>query len=161
VFTAQAAKHPLPADPGTASIRDRWCRFADRQGGIHESRLTRRVGNAGELAHYTPGVVQRFRRKPQKTQDRGLAAAQYAAGGPLGDLQAVAAMTGDGSAVAECALPDETVLVARWVEHPDDRPPAVRFEVVKDGDWLYYSETYDSLGDDTTRGIEQFYEPAE
>jgi hypothetical protein len=37
----------------------------------------------------------------------------------------------------------------------------VRFEVVKDGDWLYYSETYDSLGDDTTRGIEQFYEPAE
>jgi hypothetical protein len=106
-------------------------------------------------------TVRRFRRKPEKTQERGLVAAQYDAGGPLDDLLAVARMAGRGSAVAECALPDETVLVARWVDAPDNHLSQVRYEVVKDGDWLYYSETYDSLGDDTTRGIEQFYEPAD
>jgi len=116
---------------------------------------------ADEPAHYTPGVVKRFRRKPEKTQERGLAAAQYVAGGPLDDLLAVAKMAGRGSVVAECALPDETVLVARWVDVPDDRPSEVQYEVVRDGDWLYYSETYDRLGDDTTRGIEQFYDPVE
>ena len=106
-------------------------------------------------------AVKRFRRKPQKTRERGLAAAQYVAGGPLDDLRIVAEMAGSGAAVAECALPDETVLVARWVDIPDDHPSQVRYEVVRDGDWLCYSETYGSLNDDTTRGIEQFYDPAE
>lgn len=87
-------------------------------------------------------------------------AAQYTAGGPLDDLLAVAKMTGF-AAVAECALPDETVLVARWVRLDDDHPPETEYEIVRDGDWLYYSETYDSLGDDTTQGIEHFYDPAE
>lgn len=104
-------------------------------------------------------TVRKFQRKPEKTTDRGIYAAQYHAGQPLDDLRKVAEMTGSGAVVAECALPDGIVLVARWTDCPDDHPPQVRYEVVKDGDWLYYSETYDSLGDDTTRGIEQFYDP--
>lgn len=102
-------------------------------------------------------AVVRFTRKPEEQRDRGITAAQYKAGGPLGDLEAVAHLSGR-YALAECALPDETVLVVRWMRVSDDHPARREYEIVHDGDWLYYSETYDSLGDDTTRGIEQFYE---
>ena len=106
-------------------------------------------------------AVKRFRRKPEKPEDRGLlTVAQYKAGGPLDDLRAVAHMAGR-YALAECALPDETVLVVRWMHVVDDHPPRREYEIVHDGDWLYYSDTYDQLGDDTTQGIEHFYDPAQ
>lgn len=110
-------------------------------------------------------MAQRFERKPETRSDRGILAAQYHAGQPLDDLRAVAAKADrtfmpEGKAVlAECALPDETVLVVRWLRVPDGHPADQQYEVIKDGDWLYYSETYESLGGDDTVGIEQFYDP--
>jgi len=109
--------------------------------------------------------VQRFQRKPEKRQDRGIIAARYHAGQPLDGLWSVAreadAFTGPRRQVvlAECVLPDETILVVRWMRVPDEHPAVVEYEVVKDGDWLYYSESYGSLGDDDTASINQFYEP--
>lgn len=104
-------------------------------------------------------TARRFRRKPADRPERDLVVAQFFAGQPLADLAEVALLAGSGSVVAECVLPDETVLVARWLDIPDDHPAEQQYVIVRDGNWLYYSETYDHLGEDTTRGIEQFYAP--
>ena len=103
-------------------------------------------------------TIRRFRRKPAARPERGLVAVQYHAGALTAGLKTVAAAAYQG-VVAECVLPDETVLVARWLDIPDDHPARHRYEIVHDGNWLYYSETYNHLGEDTTRGLGQFYEP--
>jgi len=102
--------------------------------------------------------IKRFYRKPELVQaDRGLIAAQYIPGQPLDDLRKVAALAYEGEA-AECVLPSGTVLVARYTDIPDDYLPRPDYAVVVPRDWLYYSESYGSLGDDTSAGIAQFYE---
>jgi hypothetical protein len=102
--------------------------------------------------------VKRFRRKPMKADaDTGLIVAQYVPGRALDDLRAVAAHAFQGE-VAECLLPSGPVLVARYTDVPDDHPAQSAYAEVAPGEWLYYSETYELLGNDTTQGIAQFYD---
>ena len=110
-----------------------------------------------------PKGIQRFRRKPEERRERGMKAAQYHPGKPLDDLLAVAQETDmpwdKAAAVAEVSLDGAMVLLVRWTQSYDEHPPEASYTVVKAGDWLCYSETYDNLTDDTTEGIAHWYEP--
>lgn len=105
-------------------------------------------------------TVQKFNEKPKQPQARsGIYAAQYHTGGPLDDLLAVAKKAGAQAVLAECPFPSLTVLVVRWDRSFEDGPGKWDYEIVHDGDWLCYSEEHDLIFDDTTRGIEQWYDP--
>jgi hypothetical protein len=102
------------------------------------------------------GIV-RFRSKPKP--DRGVIAAKYTAGGSLDGVRRLAAMAHLGEAT-ECALPSgETVLLARYRDVPDNHPSRWAYTIVHSGNWLYYSEDYDSLGEDTSGSLAHWYEP--
>ena len=102
--------------------------------------------------------MARYRRKPAPPVLDVLDAAEYKPGRPLGELAAVARLAR--GEVAECDLPQAgRVLVARWVDYPDNHPPAVQYTVVDPGDFLIYSEKYDNLSSDDARGLDHWYEP--
>lgn len=109
-------------------------------------------------------TIQRLQRRPQKTHlDNGLVVALYTAGGPLDDLRAVASEADipgrrGKASLAECQLPGGTVLVVRWMRVNDDHPATIDYQVVEDGDWLYYSIEYGSLGADTTADLKHWYQ---
>lgn len=102
--------------------------------------------------------MARYRRKPSPDTRDTIEVAEYQPGLPLDKLAAVAARaTGE---VAECELPTAgLVLVARWVDYPDDNPPAVQYEVVEQGDYLIFSEEYDTLSSEDAAGLAHWYEP--
>jgi hypothetical protein len=101
--------------------------------------------------------VKRFRQKPrEQPKHDDLYAAQYHVGS-LEEVREVARMAYQGE-LAECPLPSGTVLVAAWTDVPDCHPSEKRYAEVRDGDWLYYSESYGSLGDDTTKSLAHWYE---
>lgn len=70
-------------------------------------------------------------------------AAQYRKGEPLNDLREVVAKYDRGGDVAEQAALG--VLVVRYLNVPDNHPARVEYEVVPDGHFLAYSETFDLL----------------
>jgi hypothetical protein len=103
--------------------------------------------------------MARYRRKPEPAVRDSIDAAEYQPGQPLDELAAVARLAR--GEVAECQLPTAgMVLVARWVDYPDDHPATVRYEVVDQGEFLTYSEKYDSLGTDDAGSLAHWYEPA-
>jgi uncharacterized protein YndB with AHSA1/START domain len=84
--------------------------------------------------------------------------AEYQPGQPLDDLAAVARLAR--GEVAECDLPTAgRVLVARWVDYPDEHPAQVQYTVVDRGEFLVYSERYDGLSTDDAGGLAHWYEP--
>lgn len=103
-------------------------------------------------------MPQRYRRKPETKARETICVAEYQPGQPLDDLAAVAALAH--GEVAECELPQAgLVLVARWVDYPDDHPATVRYEVVDRGEFLVFSEQYDNLTNDDAAGLAHWYEP--
>jgi hypothetical protein len=102
--------------------------------------------------------MARYRRKTTPPASETIDVAEYQPGQPLDDLAAVAARAS--GQVAECELPTAgRVLVARWVDYPDDHPATVQYEVVNRGEYLVFSERYDSLSTEDAAGLAHWYEP--
>jgi hypothetical protein len=102
--------------------------------------------------------VQRYRRKPEARTQATVDVAEYQPGQPLDDLAAVAALAR--GEVAECELPQAgLVLVARWVDYPDDHGAQVRYEVVDRGEFLVFSPEYDNLSSSGAGELAHWYEP--
>jgi hypothetical protein len=51
------------------------------------------------------------------------------------------------------------VLVVRYLHHRDEHPPAVEYVTVEPGHHLYYSQEYDSLGEETDGSLDHWYVP--
>ncbi len=107
--------------------------------------------------------VKRFVRKPEPPRERGLLAAQYLAGQPLDALREVAGLSDSPvrktkAAMVEVELDDSKLLLVRWLRRFDDAASEVEYVIVKDGDWLTWSDTYDSLDDDDTASLEHWYQ---
>jgi hypothetical protein len=114
-------------------------------------------------AIYGRTVMKRYRRRPEKSASRGdIIISQYQPGEPLDDLRAVAALTDSADAeVTEATFPSGMrVLVAKWRDYPDEHPSEIRFIIVQAGNWLAYSESYDSLFEQTDGQTSQWYELA-
>lgn len=95
--------------------------------------------------------VERYRKKPRQGDDGDQFAAKYQSGAPLDDLLAVAQMAHPAAEVAEVTFPSgHTVLLARWLNIPDDHPARDDYEVVEPGRWLAYSGSGDGFLYDTT-----------
>lgn len=105
--------------------------------------------------------VIRYQRKPKPEPEGILHAARYDPGQPLSDLMKVARMAdhyaGDAE-LAEVSLPSGPVLLVRYWRGRDDGPAKLEWEVVRPGEYLTWSESYDFLGTDTEDGLAQWYE---
>jgi hypothetical protein len=105
--------------------------------------------------------IERFRRKPAGSDREDQCAARYTPGGPLDDLLTVARMADPGAELAEVRFPGgRQVLLAAWMNVPDDHPAKIEYETVAPGDWLAYSPGYGFLYDTDDAGWRQFYDPA-
>jgi hypothetical protein len=98
-----------------------------------------------------------YRPKPKQQDKATLTAAQYQPGKPLAELVKVAAMAFNGE-VAECPLPSGPVLVAAWLDVPDDYAARTCYEEVKPGEWLCFSSDYGALTASDDQDLAHWYD---
>lgn len=116
----------------------------------------------------TEGVL-RWRPKPRETDPTGVVTARYL---PNQTGQAYRAMhaallevaqMADSSAETTEALFEGRgpVLLVRYLASHDDHPAQVEYVVVQPGNHLYYSQSYDLLGEDTDDSLDHWYVPSD
>jgi hypothetical protein len=101
-------------------------------------------------------MIQRWVRKPEE-QERGVVTARYEFGLPLDELLQVAQMADpDAELVQPMGLRNGPVLLVHWMCR-GDQGMQERWDIIKPGEYLGYSETYDSLGPDDEDSLLHWY----